>query len=108
VNPIALRKKLGILAENKRMITEIETERFGTILYVEVGATFVGSIHQTYTPNVQIGKGEEKGYFSFGGSCLVLLFEARRIVFDADLIENSKNGFETKALFGGSFGRALL
>ncbi len=108
VNPIALRKKLGILAENKRMITEIETERFGTILYVEVGATFVGSIHQTYTPNIQVEKGEEKGYFSFGGSCLVLLFEARRIVFDADLIANSENGFETRALFGGSFGRALL
>src|SRR5579872_4912537 len=36
VNPMALRKKIAILAENKRMVTEIETERFGKILFVEI------------------------------------------------------------------------
>jgi len=106
VNPLALRKKLWILMENKRMITEIDTERFGTVFYIEVGATFVGSIHQTYKPEVKVVKGEEKGYFSFGGSCLVLLFEKGRIRFDEDLVRNSKNGFETKALFGNSLGRS--
>jgi phosphatidylserine decarboxylase len=104
VSPIALRKKLAILWENKRMVTEIDAGRFGTILYVEVGATCVGAIHQTYPPNAEISKGDEKGYFSFGGSCLVLLFEKGRIAFDPDLIENSAKGFETKALFGQSLG----
>lgn len=107
VNPLALRKKLWILTENKRMVTEIDTEQFGMVFYIEVGATFVGSIHQTYRPEVKVAKGEEKGYFSFGGSCLVLLFEKGRIRFDEDLVRNSKNGFETKALFGSSLGCSI-
>ncbi|HSX37984.1 MAG TPA: phosphatidylserine decarboxylase [Chlamydiales bacterium] len=104
VNPVALRKKFSILSENKRMITEMDTDKFGTLFIVEVGATCVGTIHQTYVPGSVVQKGEEKGFFSFGGSCLVLLFERGRIQFDEDLIRNSKNGFETKALFGGSLG----
>jgi len=106
VNPVALRKRLSILGENKRMVTEIETEGFGTVLFIEVGATFVGAIHQTYSPGRHVKKGEEKGYFSFGGSCLVLLFEKGRVHLDDDLVQNSENGLETKAFFGGSLGRA--
>lgn len=105
VNPIALTKRLSILWENKRMLTEIETPNFGTLLYVEVGATCVGSIRQTYRPNHPVKKGDEKGYFEFGGSCLVLLFERGRIEFDEDLAQNSKKGLETKAHFGDSLGK---
>lgn len=108
VNPIALRRNLSILWTNKRVITEIETEKFGTMLYVEVGALCVGTIHETYQPQTHVKKGDEKGYFSFGGSCLVLIFEKGRIAFDADLVENSKNGFETKANMGESLGKALF
>lgn len=104
VNPIALRKRISILAENKRMVTEIETERFGTILYVEIGATAVGSIRQTYTPNQPVQKGDEKGYFEFGGSCIVLLFEKGKIVFDSDLVKNTEQGFETRINYGLSLG----
>ena len=50
-------------------------------------------------------KGDEKGYFSFGGSCVILLFEKGRIVFDADLVENSMRSLETRCLFGTSIGR---
>ena len=89
------------------MITEIETDRFGTLLYVEVGATSVGSIHQTYAPNQPVRKGDEKGFFEFGGSCIVLLFEKDRIQFDADLIANTEQGLETRANFGQSLARAL-
>lgn len=106
VNPIALRKNLAILWENKRMITEMETEQFGTIQYIEVGATCVGSIQQTYFPDNPMRKGDEKGYFEFGGSCLVLLFEKETIVFDDDLIANSARGLETRANFGKSLGTA--
>lgn len=105
VNPMALKKRLSILAENKRMVTMIETEKFGTMLYVEIGATSVGSIHQTYQAESQVKKGQEKGYFEFGGSCIALLFEKGRIVFDEDLIANTKMGLETKANFGQSLAR---
>jgi phosphatidylserine decarboxylase len=106
VNPLALRKRLAILSENKRMITEIESELFGTILYVEIGATAVGTIQQTFNPEEKVSKGQEKGFFQFGGSCLALLFEENRIVFDADLIANTQRGFETLAKFGESLGIA--
>lgn len=106
VNPMALRKRLAILSENKRMVTEMETDRFGTILYVEIGATSVGSIHQTYTPGL-VEKGAEKGYFAFGGSCIVLLIEKGRIAFDGDLIANTKRGLETRANFGESLGTIM-
>lgn len=107
VNPIALKKKIAFLWENKRMVTEIETDAFGTVLMVEVGATCVGTIHQNQVSEAEALKGEEKGYFSFGGSCIVLLFEHGRIQFDEDLIFNSSKYLETRALYGASLGKAL-
>lgn len=106
VNPIALKKRLSILWENKRVITEIDTPNFGKVLYVEIGATAVGTIRQTYKPG-SVKKGGEKGYFEFGGSCIVLLFEPGRVKFDADLIENTKKGLETLCLFGTSLGSGV-
>jgi phosphatidylserine decarboxylase len=105
VNPIALREHISILNENKRMLTQLETQRFGKILYIEVGATFVGSIKQTYQPQTPQVKGGEKGYFEFGGSCLILLFQPNKILFDQDLVDASLEFVETKAKFGSSLGR---
>lgn len=107
VNPIALRKNISILSENKRMITELTSAVFGKVLYIEVGATYVGSIEQTFASGKMHEKGEEKGFFSFGGSSLILLFERDRIEFDADLVEASKNHIETRGLLGQSLGRSL-
>lgn len=107
VNPMALAKRVSILAENKRMITEIHSELFGTFLYIEVGATCVGTIKQTYSPDSLVRKGDEKGYFEFGGSCIVLLFERKRIRFDEDLIKNTEAGFETRINYGESLGSAI-
>ncbi len=104
VSPLALRRRLSILSENKRVITEIDSDEFGAVLYVEIGATAVGTIRQTFLPESVVEKGEEKGFFQFGGSCIVLLFEENRIAFDADLIENTQKGFETLANFGESLG----
>lgn len=106
VNPIALKKNLTILWENKRFITEIDTTDFGALLYVEIGATAVGSVEQTFSFDQDVQKGQEKGFFSFGGSCIVLLFEPGRIQFDTDLVRNSERFLETRALFGQSLGNA--
>ena len=107
MNPLALRKKIEILSQNKREITELQTSNFGKVLFIEVGATFVGSIHHTFSPNEAYAKGDEKGYFSFGGSSLILLFEPGRIQFDQDLIEASAGKLEVKALMGQSLGLSL-
>ena len=105
VNPMALKHNIHIMSQNKRVITQLQSEVFGSILYIEIGATNVGSIHQTFTPRTPCAKGEEKGYFSFGGSCLILLFEPNRIVFDPDLIEVSERKIEVRGLLGQSLGR---
>ena len=104
VNPIALTKNINYLTENKRVITFLDSEDFGKIAYIEVGATHVGSIHQTYSPNTPYEKGDEKGYFSFGGSTLLLLFEPNRIIFAQDLLDHTAQGHETRALMGQLMG----
>lgn len=107
VNPLALRKDIHILSKNKRVITPLRTKNFGTILFIEIGATYVGSIHQTFIPHEPYAKGDEKGFFSFGGSCIVLLFEPHQIQFDQDLIDTSHRKLETLGKMGQSLGRAL-
>jgi phosphatidylserine decarboxylase len=89
------------------MITRIETTHFGTVLYIEVGATYVGTIHQTFTPETFQKKGAEKGYFSFGGSCLILLFKPNTIQLDQDLIDASSRSLEVLGKLGESLGKAL-
>ena len=102
VNPEAVKRNIHIFSENKRAICELSTLSFGKVLYIEVGATAVGSIHQTYTPFQEYEKGDEKGYFSFGASSLILLFAPNTIKFDPDLI--STKDMEIKCLMGQSMG----
>ena len=93
VNPVALNHNIEALAKNKQMITVIETEQLGRVTMIEVGATNVGSIVQTRGPG-PVRRGEEKGYFEFGGSAVLLLFEPGKIAFADDLIELSASGLE--------------
>lgn len=104
VNPIALCQNIHILATNKRCVTELQTESFGRVLLIEIGATCVGSICQTYSPGVAVAKGDEKGYFRFGGSSTITIFEPGRIEFDRDLVENSAQHREMYARVGDHMG----
>ena len=106
VNPIALVTRPSIFWENKRVVTAIDSPSLGQVQFVDIGATMVGSIRQTYTPGETVTKGEEKGYFAFGGSSVAVLFEKGRVEFDADLLENTANGFETYARVSERMGRA--
>lgn len=100
VNPFALKKNIHILTQNKRMVTKVHTKNYGTVLIVEIGATNVGSIIQTYHPDLPVQKGQEKGYFSFGASALVVLFEPGAVQFCEDLLEASRRGCEVRCLMG--------
>lgn len=99
VNPLALKQNIHRLTENKRMITRLET-KVGPVLMIEVGATNVGSIHQTYVADKAVLEGSEKGFFSFGGSMLMLLFLPGSVELDHMLIANSKQHLETRCLMG--------
>lgn len=107
VNPISIKKNIHIFCQNKRMITEIDSPIFGKVLLIEIGATNVGTIHQTYQPNRYYLKGDEKGYFSFGGSALILLFEKDKVKFDDDLLKATQNRMEIRCLMGQSMGQAV-
>lgn len=107
VNPIALKKIPKLFCQNKREYSIFHSENFKDILYVEVGATCVGSIIQTYTPNKELKKGAEKGYFKFGGSTIILFFEKDTITIDKDILEQTKKGFETKVYMGDKIGLKL-
>jgi phosphatidylserine decarboxylase len=107
VNPVALRRNAGYLVENKRAYCVIDSPVFGRVVYAEIGATCVGGMVYTYKANQRVGKGDEKGYFRFGGSCTILLFEPGRIRLDRDLVENTSRHLETYARVGDRLGEAL-
>lgn len=107
VNPRAIKKNIQILAQNKRTLCELQTAVFGRILYMEIGATTVGSIRQTYTPDCWQAKGMEKGYFEFGGSALILLFAKNTIQFDRDLLAATAQGLEIRCLMGQRMGKKI-
>jgi len=106
VSPIALRKNIRYLVENKRMLTLIDSPEFGSVAMLEVGATNVGSIKQTFVEERLLEKGEEKGLFKFGGSCVITLFQRGRIKFTDDLVEQSAHCVETYARMGDRLGEA--
>ncbi len=106
VSPHALKKNSRVFCENKREYSLLETKTFGKLLICEVGAAMVGSIRQTYKTGLEVKKGQEKGYFLFGGSTLVLLFERGKIEVDGDILENTLKGIETRVKMGESLGTA--
>ena len=107
VSTYAIKKNFRILCENKREYSILKTEKFGDIAMFEVGATMVGGIKQSYKSNSYVKKGEEKGYFYFGGSTCVLVFERGKVKIDEDLLENTKKGIETKVYMGEKIGISL-
>ena len=106
VNPLSIKQNIAHLTENKRMITYLETSLFGTIAFIEIGATSVGTIKETFFPNEPVPKGAEKGYFEFGGSALILLFKPGSILFSEDLLDATKKGYEIRCLMGQKMGVA--
>ncbi|KAF2076289.1 hypothetical protein CYY_002404 [Polysphondylium violaceum] len=108
VNPIAIREDIDVYCENKRCVTQIDSEYFGKVLFISVGATLVGSINLTTTEGQHVTKGDEQGYFAFGGSTILLLFKKNTIQFDTDLIVNSTKPIETLVKVGTSLGNSVL
>jgi len=105
VNPIAIKKDIWIFLENKRQYQIIHSGLFGNVIMSEIGATMVGSMVQTHQ-GTQAVKGEEDGYFQFGGSSVILLFEKGKINIDTDLLQNTKNHLETSVKMGEHVGTA--
>lgn len=100
VNPLVLARNLGALWQNKRRLTKVEDQCLGEYLFLEIGATNVGSIVSTCIPEASVAKGQEKGYFRFGGSMVMTLFLPGKITPAADLAEQSQRGVELYGRMG--------
>jgi phosphatidylserine decarboxylase len=106
VNPLALDSKKQIFCINKRSYTLMDTKTFGRVAFMEVGAFGVAGIHQTFS-GTRFSRMQEKGYFNFGGSTIVLVFQKNTIEFEADLLKNSRKGIETLVKVGETIAHAV-
>ncbi len=107
VNPIALASGADVFGDNKRSYTLIDTEHAGILCFMEIGAFGVGGIVNTRRSG-HVEKMDEKGYFKFGGSTIVLIFEPGRVRFSDDLVANSASGRETLAKVGQPLATAIV
>ncbi len=104
VHPMALWSGLRVFAQNLRQVNMLELENFGLSAFIEVGAFGVGSIRESFGGG-KFRKGEEKGYFAFGGSTIIMVFKAGSIVFDADLLAKSAENIECLVRMGEQIAR---
>ena len=126
VNPMAIRSALDVYGENVRIICPIDSDYFGRVMVVCIGAMMVGSTVITAKQGQRVKRTDELGYFQFGilspvyaamgwvlmmcdlgGSTLVVLFEPGKMRWDDDLVGNSKGALETLIRVGMSVGHAL-
>ncbi len=104
VNPIVY-DKYEVFKENARECTLLKTNNFEKLLYVEVGALLVGKINNY---NIKkFNKGDEKGYFMFGGSTVIILVKKDIIKVDSKILKNSKLGYESYVKFGEKIAKRL-
>ncbi|KAI8982378.1 phosphatidylserine decarboxylase-domain-containing protein [Mycotypha africana] len=95
VNPMAIRTSIDVFGENSRTVISMESKEFGKVIIVCVGAMLVGSIILTAKVGCFLKRTDELGYFAFGGSTLIVIFEKGKITFDSDLLFNSNRTVET-------------
>ena len=105
VNPIAFSKAPDLFVENTKVVTPLFSPVFGKFFFLEVGAFGVGSIVNTAVAGKH-EKLDEKGFFKFGGSTVILVMDAEKIKFDPDLIRNSANKVEMLVRCGEKIGIA--
>lgn len=98
VSPIS--KDYKIYKENTRNVSILETDNFGKLAFIEVGAILVGRIVDNGKDVFE--KGDEKGYFEIGGSTIVIL--ATNLKVDDDILEQSSKGIETIVKYGERVG----
>lgn len=100
IRPIS--KRYNVFCQNSRQVTFLNTKNFGRVIQIEVGAMLVGKI--VNYKKINFKRLEEKGYFDFGGSTIVQLFEKEKIKIDGDILAKSKENIETKVEIGMKIG----
>ena len=102
VNPIA-NDYVPIYKENSREYTVLHTKPFGDIVQMEVGALLVGKI-KNHHGKCYINRGEEKGFFEYGGSTIILLVEQGKVNVPKQFLDHTEQGYETIVRMGQTVG----
>ena len=100
VDPLVYASGRQPLLGNQRVVFEMNSIYGFRIAIIAVGALCVGRITTTYIPNRLIDKGAELGYFSFGGSTIVIIVPAGRMHVDKKYSKHSIHQRETAILAG--------
>lgn len=103
VNPLA-NDKYPIYTENTREFSILQSDNFGNVLMMEVGALLVGKI-VNHHEQMEVSRGMEKGYFEFGGSTVILAFQKNQVLIDDDILSNSEDDYETIVKMGEQIGK---
>jgi len=106
VNPMGIRSQIDVFGENVRVVVCIQTEKFNKVFCVFVGAMMVGSINMSIKLGDQVKKGDDIGYFAFGGSTILMIVETDKVEWDDDLQTNSNHSVETLVRVGTRVGVA--
>ncbi|ODN96548.1 phosphatidylserine decarboxylase [Cryptococcus wingfieldii CBS 7118] len=113
VNPQAINEDLNVFTLNKRSVLIINANlgpgrETVPVAFVAIGAMLVGSIGWSKTPGQKVAKGEELGWFQYGGSTTICVLPSRAgLQFDADLKENSLKQMETLVQVGMEVGKVV-
>jgi len=91
---------------NQRVVSIVQSPDFGLVGFVSVGATCIASIVDNFQPGSTWTRGEELGFFQYGGSTVVLFFGPNAVVVDDDLLHFSGFHVETFTKMGTQIGVA--
>lgn len=102
VNSTAVAHFEALFARNERLMTHLDTDVFGRVAVVKVGATIVGRVRASYAPEVTtnapgvtvvrradldpaapIGRGDELGVFEMGSTVIVVTERPLRFEVEA-------------------------
>jgi phosphatidylserine decarboxylase len=104
VNPLAVNSVARLYCRNKRAMIMFSSQNFGDVVFVEVGATFVGSIVHCFFDGESVERGGQMSYFLPGGSLLLIFFKKDAFTPNKILLEQSDKGYETKIKIGEALG----
>ncbi len=102
VRPIAL-NRYPVFVQNCREYTVLQTENFGAVTQIEVGALLVGKIKNNHE-EATFKRGEEKGMFLYGGSTVVVLLEKGSAEIKEEYFEATNQEIETPVKMGECIG----
>lgn len=114
VNPVAVKENLDVFTANRRAVqimyanvTPSAPTQTTPFAFIAVGAMLVGGIGWSQDPGSTITKGDDFGWFQYGGSTTIIVAPQGSVSWDADLLANSKMGVETLVRVGDHIGRAM-